>query len=75
MIGDQAVSSVFDNSKIKRLVPDFEATVPFSEGIKQSVAWFEAHPEHCTVDPEWSAMVNTLIQKHGVDAKLLSYYV
>lgn len=75
LIGDQAVSSVFDNSKIKRLVPDFEATVPFAEGVKQSVAWFEAHPELCTTDPEWSKMLDNLIGKHGIDAKLLSYYV
>lgn len=75
LIGDQAVSSVFDNSKIKRLVPDYEATVPFAEGIKQSVAWFESHPERCTTDPEWSKMLDSLIGKHGIDAKLLSYYV
>lgn len=75
LIGDQAVSSVFDNSKIKRLVPDFEAAVPFAEGVKRSVAWFEAHPECCTVDQEWSKMLDGLIAKHGVDAKLLTYYV
>ncbi|WP_342548958.1 SDR family oxidoreductase [Paenibacillus sp. FSL P2-0089] len=75
LIGDQAVSSVFDNSKIKRLVPDFQATLPFAEGVKRSVAWFEAHPELCTVDQDWSKMLDGLIARHGVDAKLLSYYV
>lgn len=74
MIGDQAVSSVFDNRKIKRLVPDFQADIPFSEGIKQSVAWFEAHPDQCTVDAEWSALLDHLIEKHGVEAKPLSFY-
>ncbi|QUL56718.1 SDR family oxidoreductase [Paenibacillus tritici] len=75
LIGDQAVSSVFDNSKIKRLVPDFQATVPFAEGVKQSIAWFESHPERCTSDPDFSKMLDGLIAKHGVDAKLLTYYV
>lgn len=75
LIGDQAVSSVFDNSKIKRLVPDFQATLPFAEGVKRSVAWFEARPERCTSDHDWSKMLDGLIAKHGVDAKLLSYYV
>jgi nucleoside-diphosphate-sugar epimerase len=74
LIGDQAVSSVFDNRKIKRLVPDFQATVPFTEGIKQSVVWFESHPEQCTVDAEWSELLDTLIEKHGVEAKPLSYF-
>ncbi|WP_234530266.1 hypothetical protein [Paenibacillus pseudetheri] len=72
LIGDQAVSSVFDNRKIKRLVPDFQAAISFSEGIKQSVAWFEAHPDQCTA--EWSKLLDSLIEKHGVEAKLLSYF-
>lgn len=75
LIGDQAVSSVFDNSKIKRLVPDYEATVPFAEGVKQSVLWFENHPLLRTTDLAWSSVLDMLIGKHGVDAKLLSYYV
>lgn len=75
LIGDQAVSSVFDNSKIKRLVPEFAATVPFAEGVKQSVEWYEARPQLCTVDADWYKMLDTLISKHGIDAKLLTYYV
>ncbi|WP_410512007.1 SDR family oxidoreductase [Paenibacillus sp. BR2-3] len=75
LIGDQAVSIVFDNSKIKRLVPDYEATVPFFEGIKQTLSWFEKHPEQCTVDPEWSALVDTLIKNHGTEPKPLSAFV
>ncbi|ULO05915.1 SDR family oxidoreductase [Paenibacillus sp. 19GGS1-52] len=74
LIGDKSVSSVFDNSKIKRLVPDFQATVPFAEGVKQTIAWFDDHPELCTVDPEWATQLDDLIQKHGVEAKPLSYY-
>lgn len=74
LIGDKSVSSVFDNSKIKRLVPDFQATVSFAEGVKQTIAWFDGHPELCTVDPEWATLLDELIQKHGVEAKPLSYY-
>ncbi|MFE4710362.1 SDR family oxidoreductase [Paenibacillus sp. NPDC056722] len=74
LIGDQAVSSVFDNSKIKALVPDFVCTVPFTEGVKRSLSWFENHPELCTVDPEWSALVDDLIERHGTAPKPISYY-
>ncbi|KPV47341.1 NAD-dependent dehydratase, partial [Kouleothrix aurantiaca] len=42
LIGDKAASVVFDNTKIKRFVPDFCATTPFARGIEQSVAWFDA---------------------------------
>jgi len=65
LLGDKAVSAVFDNTKIKRLVPEFRADVPFAEGIKRTVAWFEKHPERCTVDEAWSAQVDAMIEAHA----------
>jgi nucleoside-diphosphate-sugar epimerase len=42
LIGDKAWSTVFDNRKIKALVPEFRATIPFHEGIRRTLAWFDA---------------------------------
>jgi nucleoside-diphosphate-sugar epimerase len=42
LLGDKAVSTIFDNSKIKRFVPGFVATIPFKAGIKRTIEWFEA---------------------------------
>jgi nucleoside-diphosphate-sugar epimerase len=50
LIGDKAVSVVFDNSKIKRFVPGYCATVPFAEGIRQTLAWFDADPARQQID-------------------------
>jgi nucleoside-diphosphate-sugar epimerase len=50
LLGDKAHSAIFDNSKIKRYVPEFRATVPFAEGIRRSLAWLDAHPESKIVD-------------------------
>jgi nucleoside-diphosphate-sugar epimerase len=50
LLGDKAVSVVFDNSKIKRFVPDFRATTPFAQGIRQTLAWFDADPARRQVD-------------------------
>jgi nucleoside-diphosphate-sugar epimerase len=61
LLGDKAVSGVFDNTKIKQFVPDFVATVPFATGIKKTVAWFEAHPQKCTIDHEWNAQMDNII--------------
>lgn len=69
LLGDKAVSSVFDNSKIKQLVPDFAATVSFSEGIKRTVAWFEAHPERCTVDTAWNEQMDRIIAANAAGLK------
>lgn len=63
--GDHACSAVFDNSKIKRFVPDFECTVSFAEGARRMVEWYDADPAvRETVDEEWDAMIDELIAKY-----------
>ncbi len=61
LIGDKANSAVYDNRKIKRYVPDYAATVPWSEGVRRCLAWFESHPEYRTIDAEanqrWDAII------------------
>ena len=44
LLGDKAHSMVFDNSKIKRFVPDFAAAIPFSRGAEEIMAWYDADP-------------------------------
>jgi nucleoside-diphosphate-sugar epimerase len=61
LIGDKARSAVFDNSKIKSFVPGFAATVPFSEGVRRSIAWFEAHPEARTIDEAFNVLADRII--------------
>ncbi len=52
LMGDKAWSMVFDNSKIRRFVPDFKAEIPFAEGIRRSLRWFEENPARKVVDRE-----------------------
>lgn len=59
--GDKAVSVVFDNSKIKRFVPGYCATVPFAEGIRRTLAWFDADPARRQIDAEANAGWDKLI--------------
>ena len=42
--GDKAEPGVFDNAKIKKFVPDFVCRKSFAAGIRESVAWYAAHP-------------------------------
>ena len=60
LLGDKACSVVFDNSKIKRLVPEFRATVPFAEGMARSVAWYDADPSRRKIDPDVNKMLDHL---------------
>jgi nucleoside-diphosphate-sugar epimerase len=64
LLGDKAVSVVFDNSKIKRFVPDFVATTRFAQGIRQSLAWFDADPARKLIDSEANATWDKLIDTY-----------
>ena len=48
--GDKVHSTVFDNAKLRSLVPDFRAEVPFAQGIAETVAWFDADVARQGVD-------------------------
>ena len=61
LIGDKSNSVVFDNSKIKRFVPDFNCEVDWAEGVRRSLAWFETHPEFQTVDVESNKLWDKII--------------
>jgi nucleoside-diphosphate-sugar epimerase len=52
LLGDKSHSAVFDNTKIKRFVPDYTATIPFHLGARMTLEWFEAEPARCRVVPE-----------------------
>jgi nucleoside-diphosphate-sugar epimerase len=64
LIGDKSVSVVFDNSKIKRFVPNYCATTPFAQGIRRTLAWFEANPSRQQIDANWSATLDRLIEAY-----------
>lgn len=40
----------FDTPDIKRIVPGFQATIPFQQGIRETIAWFEAKPERMVIN-------------------------
>ena len=48
--GDKVNSAVFDNSKLRSLVPDFGARIPFAEGIAETVRWFDADESRQEID-------------------------
>jgi nucleoside-diphosphate-sugar epimerase len=52
LIGDKSNSVVFDNSKIKRFVPEFNCKVRWAEGVRRALAWYEADVTRQTVDQE-----------------------
>ncbi len=61
LLGDKSNCALFDNTKIKRFVPDFVATTRFREGIARTIAWFDAAPERRVIDDEANAAWDRLI--------------
>jgi len=62
LLGDKANSVVFDNSKIKSIVPDFVCTVRFDQGVRKVIENVMAHPEFQTEDPEFDAYCDRVIE-------------
>ena len=61
LLGDQTHSLVFDNSKLRRLVPDFNPTTPFHAGAREIVAWFDADPSRQQVDQKLDDTIEKLL--------------
>lgn len=61
VLGDKMHSSIFDNSKIKEFVPDFNCTIPFSEGAKEVVDWHLSNLDKLEADSEIDQVFDTII--------------
>ena len=59
--GDKAQPGIFDNSKIKRFVPEYQCRKPFRLGVRESAAWLRHHPEHQNLDPQVDAWCDEVI--------------
>ena len=54
---------IFDNTKIKRAVPGFAATVRFDQGVRRTLAYVYSHPECQKPDPEFDAWTDEVIDR------------
>ena len=62
LIGDKAVSVVFENSKLKRIAPDMKTNVPFSRGVRIALDYILNHPECRVEDPEFDKWCDRVIE-------------
>ena len=62
LLGDKANTVVFDNSKLKRLVPGFTATVRADQGIRSTIEYVLSHPECQVEDPEFDDWCDRVIE-------------
>lgn len=61
LLGDKTHSVIFDNAKVKRLVPDYVATTPFWRGAQQIIEWYDSDPSRQQVDPARDDLFDHLV--------------
>mgnify|MGYP002511017016 CR=1 FL=1 len=71
MLGDKSNSVVFDNTKLKRLVPDFTATVRFDQGARKVLDYIRTHPECQKSDPEFDRWCDRVIAAQEEALKIM----
>jgi nucleoside-diphosphate-sugar epimerase len=64
LLGDKAVSTIFDNTKIKTFVPEFKAVIPFKQGIKRTIEWFQADKSRMIVHADNNRFMDTIIEAY-----------
>ena len=62
LLGDKSNNVLFDNSKIKRAVPEFSTRTLFSRGVRECIAWLDSHPEAQVPDPEFDRWCDMMIE-------------
>ena len=64
LLGDKAHSMVFDNSKLRGLVPDYVATIPFHQGAREIVDWHDGDPARRRVEEDIDAVMDKLVERY-----------
>lgn len=61
LLGDKSHCSIFDNSKIRGIVLGFAAEIPFSQGAREIVGWYDANPNRQLVDNTFDQLMDRII--------------
>ena len=62
LLGDKSCTVVFDNSKLKRVVPEYNAVISFKEGVRKALDYILAHPECQVEDEEFDKWCDNVIE-------------
>ena len=60
LLGDKAHSLIFDNSKLRSVVPGYQAVIPFEQGAREIIAWHDEDPARQLTDPRIDAAMDKL---------------
>jgi nucleoside-diphosphate-sugar epimerase len=66
LLGDKTHSMVFDNAKVKSVVPGWHAVVPFERGAREIVAWHTGDPSRQVVNEKLDVLMDKLAADFAV---------
>jgi hypothetical protein len=61
LLGDKTHSMVFDNTKVKRLVPEYRAEIPFCRGADEIIGWYDEDESRRRTNPEIDRLMDEMI--------------
>ena len=64
LLGDKTHSMIFDNTKIKQMVPDFTATIPFTRGAAEVIRWYDGDQSRRVIDHKLNQMLDDMIDRY-----------
>ena len=64
LLGDKSNTVIFDNSKLKRAVPQFNCTTRYDQGVRECIAYIDSHPECQKTDPDFDLWCDAVIEAY-----------
>jgi nucleoside-diphosphate-sugar epimerase len=64
LLGDMIHSAVFDNSKIKKVAPNYKSSIGYEDVIKEIIKWYDEHEEYKTIDEDFDKRYDQLVEKY-----------
>ena len=60
LLGDKAHSMIFDNAKVRSVVPGWREVIPFEQGAREIADWYLADPARQVTDASLDALMDKL---------------
>ena len=64
LLGDKTHSMIFDNSKIREFVPEFNPRIPFAQGAKEIIGWYLDNPEQQKINNNYNILLDNIISAY-----------
>ncbi|CAK7061625.1 MAG: hypothetical protein DELT_01466 [Desulfovibrio sp.] len=61
--GQRMWCDIYDNSKIKKIIPGWQATIPFSQGIRETITWLYEKDARRRFNPDLDAILEDMTRQ------------